>query len=110
MIATLAAGRDLTRTEMIDILLAAGYRVSSAAGRLSSCHPLFRRAGPDGTDWSATPNRAGQSVRSVGRSARASPARRYASAMYSSSLILSIRHWFRPPIWMPFRSPLRSRA
>jgi hypothetical protein len=47
VIVTLAAGRDLTRAEMIDILLAAGYRESSATGRLSSCHPLFRRTGPD---------------------------------------------------------------
>ena len=47
VIAALATGRDLTRAEMIDILLAAGYRESSATGRLSSCHPLFRRTGPD---------------------------------------------------------------
>ena len=46
MIATLAAGRDLTRAEMIDILLAAGYRESSATGRMSSSHPLFQRTGP----------------------------------------------------------------
>ena len=47
VITALATGRDLTRAEMIDILLAAGYRESSATGRLSSCHPLFRRTGPD---------------------------------------------------------------
>ena len=32
---------------MIGILLAAGYRESSATGRMSSSHPLFRRTGPD---------------------------------------------------------------
>jgi len=47
VIVTLAAGRDLTRAEMIDILLTAGYRESSATGRMSSSHPLFRRTGPD---------------------------------------------------------------
>jgi len=47
VIATLASGRDLTRAEMIDILLTAGYRESSATGRMSSSHPLFRRTGPD---------------------------------------------------------------
>ena len=40
-------GRDLTRAEMIDILLATGYRESSATGRMSSSHPLFRSTGPD---------------------------------------------------------------
>src|SRR5690349_16524468 len=47
VIVTLAAGRVLTRAEMIDILVAAGYRESSATGRMSSSHPLFRRTGPD---------------------------------------------------------------
>jgi hypothetical protein len=47
VIVSLAADRDLTRAQMIDILLAAGYRESSATGRLSSSHPLFRRTGPD---------------------------------------------------------------
>jgi len=47
VIAALATGRDLTRAEMIDILLTAGCWESSATGRLSSCHPLFRRTGPD---------------------------------------------------------------
>ena len=47
VIVGLAAGRDLTRAEMITILIAAGYRESSATGRMSSSHPLFRRTGPD---------------------------------------------------------------
>jgi hypothetical protein len=47
MIVGLAAGRDLTRAEMITILITAGYRESSATGRMSSTHPLFRRTGPD---------------------------------------------------------------
>ena len=47
VIVRLAAGRELTRAEMIDILIAAGYRESSATGRMSSSHPLFRRTGPD---------------------------------------------------------------
>jgi hypothetical protein len=47
MIVTLAAGRDLTRAEMIGILLTAGYRESSATGQMSSSHPLFRRTGSD---------------------------------------------------------------
>ena len=46
MIVTLATGLDLTRAEMIDILVAAGYQLSSATGRMSSSHPLFRRTGP----------------------------------------------------------------
>jgi hypothetical protein len=48
VIVTLAAGRDLTRAEMITILIAAGYRESSATGRMSSSHPLFpaHRTGP----------------------------------------------------------------
>ena len=41
------AGQDLTRAEMIRTLLSAGYRESSATGRMSSSHPLFRRIGPD---------------------------------------------------------------
>ena len=61
MIVTLATGRDLTRAEMIDILLTAGYRQSSATGRLSSSHPLFRRTGRTLTGWSATVDRAGRS-------------------------------------------------
>jgi hypothetical protein len=47
MIVTLAAGRDLTRAEMIDILVTAGYRGRSATGRMRSSHPLFGRTGPD---------------------------------------------------------------
>ena len=47
VIATLAAGRDLTRAEMITILITAGYREGSATGRMSSSHPLFRSIGPD---------------------------------------------------------------
>jgi len=46
-IAASAAGRDLTRHDMIDILTAAGYSTTSAAGRMSSSHPLFTRTGPD---------------------------------------------------------------
>ena len=45
--AAAAAGRDLTRQDMIDILTAAGYSVASAGGRMSSSHPLFTRTGPD---------------------------------------------------------------
>ena len=32
---------------MIDILTAAGYSTTSAAGRMSSSHPLFTRTGTD---------------------------------------------------------------
>ena len=46
-IVTLAAGRDLTRQQMIHILLTAGYSRSSAEGRMSSSHPLFERTGHD---------------------------------------------------------------
>ena len=42
-----AAGRDLTRAGMIEILISAGYTRSSATGRMSSSHPLFERIGPD---------------------------------------------------------------
>jgi hypothetical protein len=45
MIVDAATGRDLTRTDMIDVLIAAGYSRSSAAGRMSSSHPLFHRVG-----------------------------------------------------------------
>ena len=47
VIVTLAAGRDLTRRQMIDILITAGYQPSSAVGRMSTSHPLFHRTGPD---------------------------------------------------------------
>lgn len=46
-IVTRAAGRNLTRAEIIDILITVGYREVSATGRMSSSHPLFRRTGPD---------------------------------------------------------------
>ena len=46
-IAAAAAGRDLTRQDMIDILTRAGYSPASAGGRMSSSHPLFTRTGPD---------------------------------------------------------------
>ena len=39
--------RDLTRQEMILVLIAAGYSRTSAGGRMSSSHPLFTRTGPD---------------------------------------------------------------
>jgi hypothetical protein len=42
-----AGGRDLTRADMIEVLITAGYRRSSAIGRMSSSHPLFHRVGPD---------------------------------------------------------------
>jgi len=48
VIVTRAAGQVLTRRQMIDVLLAAGYSESSATGRrMSSSHPLFQRTGPD---------------------------------------------------------------
>lgn len=46
-IVTAAAGRDLTRRDMIEVLIGAGYSPASAGGRLSSCHPMFERVGPD---------------------------------------------------------------
>jgi len=46
-IARAAAGRDLTRQQMIDVLIAAGYTPSSASGRMSSSHPLFERTRHD---------------------------------------------------------------
>jgi hypothetical protein len=42
-----AAGFDLTRQQMIDVLIAAGYTPSSATGRMSSSHPLFERIDHD---------------------------------------------------------------
>jgi hypothetical protein len=42
-----ATGHDLTRANMIDVLITAGYSRSSAIGRMSSSHPLFHRVGPD---------------------------------------------------------------
>ena len=47
MIVERAAGRDLTRAGMIEILISAGYTRSSATGRMSSSHPLFERVGPE---------------------------------------------------------------
>jgi hypothetical protein len=42
-----AAGVDLTRQQMIENLIAAGYTASSATGRMSSSHPLFERIDAD---------------------------------------------------------------
>ena len=42
-----AAGMDLTRQQMIDVLIAVGYTPSSAGGRMSSSHPLFERVDHD---------------------------------------------------------------
>jgi len=42
VIVTRAAGREMTRAEMIDILLAAGYREKFR----NRAHPLFQRTGP----------------------------------------------------------------
>lgn len=42
-----ATGRDLTRAEMIQVLIDAGYSRSSANGRMSSSHPLIQRVGPN---------------------------------------------------------------
>jgi hypothetical protein len=39
------AGRELTRAEMIALMIAAGYRPNSAEGLLSTTHPLFKRLG-----------------------------------------------------------------
>ena len=50
-----AAGRDLTRAGMIEILISAGYTRSSATGRMSSSHPLFERIGPDRYRLNGTP-------------------------------------------------------
>ena len=42
-----AAGRDLTRSQMIDALIAAGYAPTSAGARKISNHPLIRHTGPN---------------------------------------------------------------
>ena len=47
VIAAAAAGQDLTRADMIQILIRAGYHPESAGGLMSSSHPLFHRVGPD---------------------------------------------------------------
>jgi hypothetical protein len=43
----IAAGRDLTRREMIDALVGAGYAATSASSQKISTHPLVRHIGPD---------------------------------------------------------------
>ena len=58
-IAGAAAGRDLTRQDMIGILTRAGYSAASAGGRMSSSHPLFTRTGPDRAGTLARLDRAG---------------------------------------------------
>lgn len=47
LIVTASAGKELNRREMIDILLAAGYKEASATGRMSTSHPLFQHLGPN---------------------------------------------------------------
>ena len=47
VIVTQAGNRELSRQEMVDILVGAGYTHSSANGRISSSHPLFHRIGPN---------------------------------------------------------------
>ena len=42
-----AAGRELTRSEMISVLMGAGYSPSSAGRLLSTTYPLFERLGPN---------------------------------------------------------------
>lgn len=46
-LAVIAAGRDLTRSEMVQALLGAGYASTSARIRKIGDHPLIRRTGPD---------------------------------------------------------------
>lgn len=46
-LATIAAGRDLTRSEMIHALLAAGYAPNSARTGQINDHPLIQRTGPN---------------------------------------------------------------
>jgi hypothetical protein len=53
-----AAGADLTRQQMINTLIAAGYTESSASGRMSSSHPLFERVDADRYRIIGSPNRA----------------------------------------------------
>jgi hypothetical protein len=43
----IAAGRDLTRREMIDALVNAGYAPTSEGTQKISTHPLVRHIGPD---------------------------------------------------------------
>ena len=51
-----AAGRDLTRQQMIDILIAAGYSRASATGRMSTSHPRFSAPARTDTGSSAHPS------------------------------------------------------
>jgi hypothetical protein len=46
-IVAVGAGRDLSRRQMVDVLIAAGYSTSSAAGVMAGAHPLFTGAGPN---------------------------------------------------------------
>jgi hypothetical protein len=41
VIVATGGGRDLTRADMIDVLITAGYSRNSANGRMTSSHPLF---------------------------------------------------------------------
>jgi hypothetical protein len=45
--AAATAGAEVTRQQMIGMLIAAGYSRNSAVGRMSSSHPLFERTGSD---------------------------------------------------------------
>ena len=42
-----AAGRELTRTQIITVLIDAGSSPGSANGKLSITHPLFTHVGPE---------------------------------------------------------------
>lgn len=46
-LAVIAGGRDLTRSEMVQALLGAGYASTSASIKKIDDHPLIRRTGPD---------------------------------------------------------------
>jgi hypothetical protein len=46
-LAAALAGRELTRSELIEVLIGVGYRPSSASGRINQTQPLIRRVGPD---------------------------------------------------------------
>jgi len=47
LIATGCAGRALTRHELIEVLVQAGYTPTSASGRISQTHPLITHIGPN---------------------------------------------------------------
>lgn len=47
VIAEALQGRTWSRSSVIEILVRAGYRESSAGGRILSVHPMLRRIGPD---------------------------------------------------------------